>query len=397
MVNSLYTPNVVGGAERLVQLLAEALVTAGHETVVLSLSNHDSPRTDSVNGVRVYYLPLKNVYWPFGKNPSWLKPFWHLRDSYNSQMARAVGRIFDSEKPSLIHTHNLTGFSVAVWQEAKKRRLPIVHTLHDYHLLCPRSTMFRNGQNCASQCLDCRGLSLPKLSQTDRVDVVVGVSRFILERHLSHGYFRTTPVKEVVLNAYPDAFRDTYQEERAARPRLLRVGFLGRIVPTKGVETLFQACESLPADKLELLVGGAGKADYIDHLQSKHALPNLTYLGYVEPKRFFSQIDLLVAPSLWHEPCPLVIIEALACGRPVVGSDRGGIPELIDEGETGFVFEPSQPESLRRAIERFLLEPTLAKRMRNACLEKAKSFLPSRMTEAYVNTYRRAIKQTSIR
>ena len=396
LINSLYTPNIVGGAELLVQLLAETLVTAGHEAVVLSLTPQATPRTDSVNGVRVYYLPLKNLYWPFGENaPEGLKPFWHLYDSYNPQMARAVGQVLDSEKPSLVHTHNLTGFSVAVWQEVKKRRLPTVHTLHDYHLLCPRSTMFRGGENCARQCLDCRALSLPKLSQSNHVDAVVGVSRFILERHLSHGYFRTTPMKDVVLNAYPNALQNARQEERVARSEPLRVGFLGRIVPTKGVENLLQACESLPPDRLELLIGGAGQADYIEYLQSRYVLPNCTYLGYVEPKQFFSQIDLLVVPSLWHEPCPLVVIEALACGRPVIGSNRGGIPELISEGEMGFVVEPDQPGMLRGAIERFLREPALAKKMRHACFEKAESFLPSRMTEAYTDIYRRALKRAT--
>jgi glycosyltransferase involved in cell wall biosynthesis len=69
-------------------------------------------------------------------------------DIYNPLMAWEVKKIIDREQPDLVHTHNLQGFSVAAWKVVKKRGLPLVHTMHDYYLLCPRNTMFGGGRNC---------------------------------------------------------------------------------------------------------------------------------------------------------------------------------------------------------------------------------------------------------
>ena len=88
-----------------------------------------------------------------------------------------------------MHTHNLSGFTSTVWQAVHARGIPLVHTIHDYALLCPGTTMYRRDANCSGQCLGCRVLSWPKREHSRWVNAVVGVSGFALDRHLQGGYF----------------------------------------------------------------------------------------------------------------------------------------------------------------------------------------------------------------
>jgi len=250
-VNSLYAPNIVGGAERFVQSLAEGVVKAGHQAVVICTAPQPGTHTDWINGVKVYYAGLKNLYWPFGSQQpqAALKSVYHVLDTYHPWMARGVARILDAEKPDLVHTNNLAGFSVLTWQGIKRRNLPLVHTLHDYYLLCPRSSMFREGKNCTTQCVKCRPYALPRNRPSNQVDAVVGVSQFILERHLKLRYFADTFRKDVIFNGYQSL--NGYQTGSLALPSHtpslpIRFGYLGRLIPDKGLEILLESVSQLP-------------------------------------------------------------------------------------------------------------------------------------------------------
>ena len=394
LINSLYYPNQVGGAERSVQFLAEALVEAGHEATVLSTSPASKPREGEVNGVHVYYLPLKNLYWPFrsetGHIAKGLKPVWHALDTYNPWMTRAVRNVLDLEKPELVHTHNLAGFSTAVWQEVKGRNLPLVHTLRDHYLLCPRTTMYKGGRNCATPCWDCRVYSLPKCRETVRVDVVIGISRYILERHLHGGYFpKATP--QVIYNSL-SSISAQLDEADAALP--VRFGYLGALYPGKGIEFLLEAFRALPRAAVILNVAGAGTSEYESFLRGRYAAPSVRFLGYSKPETFFSTVDVLIVPSLLQEAFGRVVAEAYAHGVPVIASNRGGMPEIIDEGETGFLFDPESPGSLEAAIKRFSENPELLAEMRPSLLAKAKAFLPETIVKKHLEVYNSALTRS---
>jgi glycosyltransferase involved in cell wall biosynthesis len=134
IISSLYPPHVVGGAEKAAALLAEALVRHGDEVVVASLYPGSTEVVEDRNGVRVYRFPIDNFYWPFGRKKSPQPLFrlaWHLREMWNSAAARRIGKLLDAENPHVVNTHNVCGFSVAAWREIKRRRLRLVHTVHD--------------------------------------------------------------------------------------------------------------------------------------------------------------------------------------------------------------------------------------------------------------------------
>lgn len=384
--NSLYTPNLVGGAERSVQALTESVAKAGHQVVVVSTAPRKGVQTDRVNGVRVYYIGLKNLYWPYqGTSHSTVtKLLWHALDTYNPWMGREVSRVLDAERPNLVHTNNLSGFSTLIWQQVKQRGLPLVHTLRDYYLLCPRSSMFRNGENCKRVCTKCRPYALVRRRLTNHVDTVVGVSRFVLERHLETGYFATTPKRRVIYTGYRAGSLSSPSRDRSLP---VRFGYLGRLVADKGIETLLESITQLPEGTWSLNIGGRGPAKYERYLRTKYEIPAIQFSGYIRPEVFFPKIDVLVVPSLWHEPFARTPIEAYGHGVPVIGSNRGGTPEFIEEGLTGFLFDPSSPEDLTAKMRRFINGPGMITNMQLACLRKAESILPQRTTEQYLEAY----------
>lgn len=392
-INTLYTPNLVGGAERVVQSLAEGAVEAGHRSVVVSMGPQKGVRTTWVKGVKAYYVGLKNFYWPLENNkaPGVIKPLWHALDTYNPLMTREIARILDKERPDLVHTHTLAGFSTLSWRPVKQRGLPLVHTLHDYYLRCPKTTMFRNGRNCQGRCAQCLPFSLPRRHHTNQVDVVTGVSKFTLERHLQYDFFSNTPERRVIYNGFKvEAEPSTSRPGSRSLP--IRFGYLGRLDPTKGIENLLISVNTLPAGSWSLKIGGRGPTGYVDHVRATYGSPAVEFLGYVAANDFFEEIDVLVVPSVWHEPSPRVISEAFAHGVPVLGSNRGGIPELIEDGHTGFLFDPELSNNLAQKLRQFTDDPGIIGRMQDACLEKAKSLLPENITVQYLEVYADAIK-----
>jgi len=387
LLNTLYAPNVLGGTERVVQTLAEVLLARGHEPVVVCTSAKRGVQRECVGGVPVYYVGLQNIYQllPFDGRHSVAKPVWHAMDTVNVRMMNAFGRILDDERPSVVHTHNLTGFSVLAWSAAHDRQMPIVHTLHDYYLLCPRSTMFANGSNCDGQHATCALYSWPRVKLSSQVRAVVGVSQFVLDRHLAHGAF---PRAETFLIGNPCG-SDSHKPQPDSTAHPFRVGYLGRLEPAKGVERLLEAAEGLACDNWELHIAGRGINGFERQLRERFVDPRVRFHGFVDRDEFLKQIDVLVVPSLSHETFGLVAIEAFAAGVPVVASRRGGLGEVVTDGVTGALFEPNNAGELCSILGAFVADPTRACRMRDECLRRARDFEANAIAERYESVYQR--------
>ncbi len=392
LVNNFYAPNVFGGAERVTQLLAEELVALGHEVVVVTLAAGGRAFTDEVGGVRVHYVDVGNLgASAWDRKRSMLKRvLWHLSAEFNPAIAARMRTILRAERPDVVHTHNLAGFSVNVWRVAKQLGLPVVHTLHAHFLLCARGTMFRNDRNCTAQCADCRAFTVRRRSQSRPVDAVVGVSKYVLDRHLDAGYFGATHRRHVIYNAC--AVESERINGRKTEPqRTVRIGYLGRLHPTKGVDRLISEFGRLPDTGSHLAIGGNGHADYENELRRRGAKSNITFAGWVDSDRFLGEIDLLVVPSLWHEPLATTILEAYGHGLPVLVSRRGGMPEIVDEGVTGWSFEPDRPGELAGILKTLVAAPDSIRRARLHCKEKSKLFTRRRFANDYIDVYRRVL------
>ncbi|HEX9444992.1 MAG TPA: glycosyltransferase family 4 protein [Candidatus Binatia bacterium] len=394
IVNSLYPPHVRGGAERHVQNLAESLAGRDIEVVVASTVEEGSARVDIVNAVKVVYLSIANLYWPFDRvvrSPGRRK-LWHLVDAYNPAMKAELARLIGRERPSLLHTGNLQGISVAAWHAARAARLPVVHTLQDYYLTCGRCSRYRDGQNCARTCWDCLPFLMARRRASACVAGVVGVSRFILDHHRGLGLFANARFSAVVPHDSLPVPDSDAAEPRAAT---LTFGYLGRLVPEKGIDLLLDTFAAEKEGGWRLLIAGEGDAEYAGQLSRRvrpESRDSIRFLGWVDPGEFFSGIDVLIVPSRWQEPLPRVVLEAYSYGVPVIASRRGGIPEQVGDGRTGFLFDPDDPSALGEIVERVLKDRSLAGGLGQNALRHARENTSERMVHAYLDVYRAVLE-----
>jgi len=351
IVNTLYAPSQIGGAEKSVQTLAENFTLLGHTVKIICLGNENS--NYEIANVSVSAIKIKNNYWPFEKkvkSSTYQKFLWHLKDSQNTGYKHDFEEIIDEFKPDILFTNNLSGFSTNIWAVAKSLDVKIVHTLRDYYLQCPKSTKFKNNLNCDEICLNCKILSNSKKQNSHQIDYLVGISEYILDDHIKNGYFNSVP-KEVVYNG----FNLKLSENKKTKNNVVVFGFIGQIKESKGIELILKCFSKITNCDWKLLIAGESDATYLSHLDSLNSSSKVNYLGYVESNVFFKKIDILVVPSLWNEPFGRVVLESLINKKPVLASNVGGISELMSINKN-FLFETNQ-ESLTRQIERILTNP----------------------------------------
>jgi glycosyltransferase involved in cell wall biosynthesis len=392
VVNNLFPPHTMGGAERSVDVLVSGLIEHGIDVGVLTLRPPGASEGERRGTMTVTRAGLRNLYWPFDEvaRPALSRLAWHAMDSYNPLMSSAVRAALLAESPDLVHTNNLAGFSVAAWRVARELGVPVLHTIRDYYLLCLRSTRQKNDRSCTRQCMDCVLASVPRRRAGRAVTSVIGNSRYVLDAHLDAGHFADAPYRDVIYNAYrPERAPQARAEKRPGG--VLRIGYLGRLHPTKGIEVLIDAFTRVHAGAARLAIGGKGSAEYVAALKNRAQGAPIEFLGYVEAGQFLAQLDLLVVPSVWDEPLPRAVYEAFAHGVAVVASRRGGTPEIVDDGVNGLLFDP-WVDRLAALLQRCIAEPELLRRLSEGARASASRFLPERTVERYVDAYRRTIE-----
>jgi glycosyltransferase involved in cell wall biosynthesis len=387
ILNSLYRPHAIGGAERSVEILTAGLRDKGMEPVIVSTADSDS--IDQVDGIKTYYLKIPNLYWTrtAKTQPAVKKPFWHLLDSYNPLVSRPLTRIIESEKPRIFHSNNLAGFSVFAWKVAAKFKLPIVHTIRDHYLLCPNSVMYRSDRRCPGQCLRCRFYSVPRKKLSKFVHAAVGVSRFILDKHLNSGYFKASKIKTHI---YSPAFLDSNPRKSNRDRSYVTFGFVGMLAPIKGIEYLLKRYGKMRSGDAKLKVFGRGiTPSFEKYLIDRYAGDYIEFMGFKNPDEIYHDLDAVIIPSLCDDAFPRVLIESYSHGVPVIATCRGGAPEMIDEGKTGLIFDPSVDGDLENKINQFVNNRELPGHMVNRCLEAAEEFSPAKTIDKITQIYDR--------
>ncbi|HET7331974.1 glycosyltransferase family 4 protein [Dyella sp.] len=397
-LNALDDPADGGGAEVTLWTLMRALTAAGHQCVLLATCDAQGMTSTDREGVRVWQAGIRNLYWPTQRTQEHTlrRVLWHAFDSYNPRMQNYLAQVLDVERPDVVSFHNLPGWSAAAWGTVRRAGIPSVQVLHDQYALCPKSAMFRAGHNCERQCLSCRLLRLPHRELSNDVSAVVGVSRFILDRHLAYGCFTRVPVRSVIHNARQS--KPLGLDASAVAHAGLRIGFIGRLDPTKGLETLIQAFRTYGRTDAALWVAGTGKQDYQTFLQAQTADLRVRFLGRVAPRDFYPEVDIVVVPSLWNDTFPGVVFESFAFGKPVIGSRRGGIPEMIQAGQNGLLFEPNRPKELVQALRRLGDDRLLRERMSAVARTSARPFLDiNGWAGQYIQLYAQLLQEKRLR
>jgi glycosyltransferase involved in cell wall biosynthesis len=400
-VNALYPPHVGGGAEVALAAIVQGFRERGQDAAVLTTHASAGVLREQVDGVPVLRIGQRNVYWhhPPQDRPGWARALWHAIDSYNLPMAHQAGAVIDEVGPDLIVCHNLAGLSAAIWGAAGRRRIPLVQVLHDYYSLCPRVSMFRDGRACARPCAGCSLFRMPHPRASRAVSAVVGVSQAVLDTHLAHGLFAGVGIKAVVHNGRSlPALPGRGEADAGDVPGPFTVGYIGALTEIKGVHELagaFRRAAASSVRAMQLLIAGSGKPEFVVQLRQAHESDHVRFVGQVEPTSFFSGLDVCVVPSLWNEPLGMVAFEAIACGVPVIGARRGGIPEIVQHGVNGLLYEPDEPGALERALARVIDEPALLPALRAAGRASVARFLnPQRMLDECEAIYRRVLHGT---
>lgn len=386
LVNSLYPPIIIGGAEVSVSLLAKALAEQSIDVTVASLHEEKTVSVETIDGVKIYRLPLDNIYWPFGisEKPSAAKRLlWHVKDTANSEAARRFGTILDEIRPDVVNFHNITGFSASVWNEAKSRNIPIVHTLRDYSLICKRSTTFRNKNECINRCFDCKSLTFYHRSQSSKIDYITSISEYLIESHKRSGFFSET--RSSVIRNIADL---SGAHRRQPEPTVV-FGYIGRIEDEKGIEVVLRATSRLTHPDWRLRIAGRGIESYVADIKKRYDDPRIEWLGFTKPADFYASIDVCIISSVWPEPLSRVMIDAIASGRPTIASTAGGIPEIAGHSALIGSYAPRDDESLANLMTRALTERDRWLVASPPSESVIRLFSPEAIAREYIDVYRK--------
>src|ERR1700727_27348 len=390
IISSLYPPHVIGGAEKAAVQLAEALIHRGHEVVVVSLYPGSSEVVEDRNGVRVYRLPVDNFYWPFGRREKaniFCRLAWHIREMWNPVAARRIGTILDAETPDVVNTHNVCGFSLAAWREVKLRRVRLVHTVHDYYLICPRCTLFDKGRNCEKTCLSCTVLTLNRRRLSQLPDSVVSVSQHALHEHLRRHYLadvRATVIYNIQgsLKSFPPQTVNGRQSSGD-----LVFGFIGKVEEEKGIETLLRATRQLHPSNWKLKIAGRGLEGYVNKLGRGFPDSRIEWLGFTDAAKFYDSVDVVVIPSLWAEPLPYVCVESLHAGKSLICALAGGIPEIARLSNLVEFFPAGNANALAEKMNLALASPQEWRECKVPDASKLGVFREEQVVEKYLREY----------
>lgn len=393
LVNNIYPPIMAGGAELIVSYLAEGLAAQGERVSVVSTCSPamEPYPPEQRNGVDIFRFFPPNLYWSFERNraPGMSKVFWHLRDAWNRQAGQKFRAILEKQRPDILHTHVIDGLSATVWAEARRMGIPVIHTAHDYHLLCPRAFLLtRDWKICTNPALACRFYRMWHLDTTRHVDLFTSPSRFLLDRHAEAGM--PAAFRAVVHNGIP--LPGDMAEVRRVRSPESRKRFLmlTRLTEEKGVTVVLDAIRRLPPE-LDIELAIAGKGPLEDQVRAAAAGDRrITYLGYLsgeEKRAALIRAGYLLLPSLWYENAPVAIVEAAAYGLGLIGSDIGGIPEFVEPERTGFLFPPGDAQALAALMRRVAEDETIPQRIAVHSHILAQRFAEGRMVAAYRDRY----------
>lgn len=311
-LSTMVPPARFGGAERVVGSFGEQLERAGFGVHNRGLKvRHEDGSA----------VPIPNVYWPFDgrRRGAARRLVWHAIDALTLSARAAVERLVDDVEPDVIITHNLRGWGLAPWVVAERRRIPLVHVIHDYGLLCNSSTLWHDGSACENTCAPCRLRARSAIRRWPGGQLI-GVSAAVLAEHRSRGFDTSgSAVVHPVMAAQEPVVSG---RARTNGPPTV-FGYLGRLSAEKGVDLLLDAIKGTGK---QLVVAGDGETSEVQRLKMR-APGQVHWRGWMQPGPFFDAIDVLVVPSGWREPFGLVVVEAAQAGVPVLLSDQPGLIE----------------------------------------------------------------------
>ncbi|MBC7621125.1 MAG: glycosyltransferase [Candidatus Saccharibacteria bacterium] len=359
---SVYGKHAVGGAERSAEKSAVDLSGQGHEVSLVSLCAEDdrAPQFNLPEGLTHHPVALAQLYDPYGlsgpikplRRTAVSKALWHTIDIYNPVMGGRLKALWQEQKPDLVITHTLQGFSVAAWQAARQCGSALIHVIHDHALMCPGTAMTRGSTVCEKPCGKCKLYGRARQLFSIAPDALVAPSAAVLERHRDMGWFCDVADQRVIENAMPADWKVVSTPRAVPTGQRLRFGFLGRLDQSKGVDTLLEAACLLIPGTFQITLAGPGDLRPLQTFIAARGLTGAVRLdGVVQANEFLDGIDVLVTPSRAQETFCNVVMEAGCLGIPSIVSNRGALPERVNFGEAGWIFPAGDSRLLAKAMQ----------------------------------------------
>ena len=345
--------------------LKKLLEEKGHKVIVFSMRhprNFESEYSKYFVNYINYAEEVKNQSLSSGFNVLY-------RTIYSLEAKRNMERLIEQEKPDIAHLQNIHHhITPSILYPLKKHNIPVVWTLHDYTIICP-NTLFLSQDRICERCkktkyfwpsvIRCKKNSflastMAAIENTvhrimkvyDLVDVFIAPSEFLRNKFIEYGF------KEQKIMCIGYLIDIELQDDK--KPPGDYYMYVGRISEEKGIKTLIDAAVDNPGEKLKIIGSGPLKKAMELYAASKDKNRTIAFLGHKrrdEVIEYIKNCRFAVVPSEWYENYPFSVLETFACGKPVIGSKIGGIPELVKDNETGLTFEIGNSYELSKKIK----------------------------------------------
>lgn len=352
--------SVRGGAEVFVHEVRRILREAGHEVELFTCFEENLESSYSAKFPVVEHYSSGGLINKVARVPQVI---------YNRHARASMAEILEDFRPDIVHAFAIYGrLTPSILEAANAAKVPTVLSCNDYKHICPNYKLFHHGRLCE----DCKGgrfisalknrcchdsLAISAVGSLEGyTHELMNVWRGNVDRFLFASQFMLGKTREFWADAdfSTDILRNPFDAEKYHVP--LNCGgnilYFGRLIEEKGVNLLLEAAIAAP-DVPVVIVGDGPDRDQVAAAAGE--LENVRFVGPAwgdDLKTHLHEARAVVVPSLWHENFPYVILQAFAAGKPVIGSRRGGIPELIEAGDHGWLFDPTEVAELAAIMQR---------------------------------------------
>lgn len=348
---------IPGGEDTVVANEKKMLEEHGHKVILYSRNNAELKQMSKFQKL---FLPITTVF--------------------NPRTYKEIKRIIKAEKIDIVHVHNtLNLISPAVYYAARAMKVPVVQTVHNFRLLCPGATFYRDGhicEDCVEHGLRCavkhscyRGSKTQTLACVistwfHRMTGIYGKINYIcLTEFNKEKLLQLKQIEADRVFVKPN-FVESKEGFVPEENRENQFVFAGRLDKLKGIDILFEAWKRMGDTAPKLVVCGTGSMEEWCKSYVQQNSVNIELRGFVpntEAQKLIANSKALILPTQWYEGFPMSIVEAFSVGTPVVCSDLGNAGSIVDEGITGIKFESSSVDKMKQAVQRLQTYPEIYK------------------------------------